>query len=377
MSEPVESVSIEVNLRKIEHWSDLSITRALDAHATIGLVTPFEPEREEFRTTFKPFSFIPFNVDIQRPGRSAGFAAAERLFTGTLIDVVPRAAADVTLCDVTAYSRPAKLAYGDMPWDAVPFEVSGLSLRDIAAKLCEPLGIEVVVLGDDGAPFQRVRPTKRSKKTNKVFGGAGQESLTLEGNVQEFLADLARQRGLVMSSSATGQLVFQRSVEPGRPVVSLVEGQQPLLSVEPSFNPMDYYSEITGVVPARKGRRGFRHTEKNPFPMSERQCMSFNLDDTEAADAPFAVKAKMGRMFANMVSYVVTLPTWRTPKGALWAPNQTVTLKAPSAMVYREIELLIRDVTLYQNATESQAQLTLVLPGAFSGGVPARLPWGE
>lgn len=83
-------------------------------------------------------------------------------------------------------------------------------------------------------------------------------------------------------------------------------------------------------------------------------------------------------MFGNMVSYVVEgIPTWRDPKGNLWRPNTTITLKAPEAMIYRETEFLIRNVTLRQDAQSKTATLGLVLPGAFSGETPSRLPFEE
>lgn len=372
MSEAPEQVSVTVNGKDVSFWSEIELHLALDAHPVVSLVAPFEPERKEFRKLFVPFSRAPVEAKV----------GGQLLFTGMLIDVLPQLTPEARYVGVTAYARPAKLLDSDMPHEAVPFEVNDLTLTQIARKLCEPLGIGVVLGSNEGSEFHRVRPTKRTRTTNvKVSGGAGQETITEKGNVQDFLAELARQRGLVMTSTAKGELLFQRSIQPGKPVAKFEEGVQPLSGVSPQFNPQEYYSEITGVVPARRGRRGFSHTEQNPFPPAERVCMSFDLDDTEAADAPAAVKAKMGRMFANMCSYTVLVPTWRNPRGKLWTPNETVTLKAPTAMVYRETELLIRDVILREtrNDTDSArtAELVLVLPGAFSGGVPPSLPWVE
>ena len=67
------------------------------------------------------------------------------------------------------------------------------------------------------------------------------------------------------------------------------------------------------------------------------------------ADAPAAVRARLGRMFANAFSVSVELPTWRDPGGRLWKPNTTVRLKAPDAMIYTESEFLIRNVVLRGN----------------------------
>ena len=48
-------------------------------------------------------------------------------------------------------------------------------------------------------------------------------------------------------------------------------------------------------------------------------------------------------------------------------------------VILHDIEghFLIRDVFLKENASEKTASLGVVLPGAFSGQAPARLPWEE
>jgi len=105
--------------------------------------------------------------------------------------------------------------------------------------------------------------------------------------------------------------------------------------------------------------------------------LSFLVDDTDAGDLPDAVRAKMGRMFGNAVSYVVEVPTWRDPQRGLWWPNTLVTLEAPEAMVYRPTTLLVRNVVLHQSAESQTASLGLVLPESFGDQVPASMPWEE
>jgi hypothetical protein len=46
-------------------------------------------------------------------------------------------------------------------------------------------------------------------------------------------------------------------------------------------------------------------------------------------------------------------------------------------MIYNESEFLVRDVMLTRGANKKSAALNVVLPGAFSGQVPERLPWDE
>jgi prophage tail gpP-like protein len=84
----------------------------------------------------------------------------------------------------------------------------------------------------------------------------------------------------------------------------------------------------------------------------------------------------LGRMVASVATYTVEdLPTWRDPAGKLWAPNTTIMITAPGAMIYKETELLIRAIKFKQTGDEETATLELVLPGSFGGTQPKALPW--
>lgn len=345
MPDRLEEVSITVDDRRWRAWSGLEITRTIDKLSTVSFEAPFEPERDAFRETFRPFSFKPLELHV----------GEELLFTGTLVDVRPSVDPDKKTVEASGYARPGALLDCNAPASAWPLELNGLKLGRIAETLLEPFGIDVQVDADEGAAFRRValRPNEK---------------------IHSFLGKLARQRGLIMADTPEGALRFYRSTATGSPVVRLREGEPPLTSVEPSFNPQAYFSEITGRAQARAGAAGSGHTVQNEH-LGVLRPHAFTLEDTDDADAPAATEAKLGRMFGNMVTLRAEVPTWRDPDATLWKPDTTVMLEAPGAMVYSETEFLVRDVTLRQDAGSITAELGLVLPGAFSGEVPQELPW--
>lgn len=351
MPERIELVTLRIAGREFKAWESISIGRHLDEFTTVGFSAPFDPERRDFRDTFRPFSFQPVTVDV----------GDERVFTGTLMGVDPDPSPEGRSVRCSAYAKCAHLNDCTMPPSAFPLELNGLTLWQIAEKVCEPFGIDLVIEANDGAPFRRV-------------------ALKPDDIVLRFLADLAKQRNLVISDNAAGGLVFLRSVWVGEeaPVATLREGEAPLTSLTPTLNPQAYFTEITGVAKTRSGRLGGRFTIKNPFaPEGVFRPLTFELDDTDDADVPEATQAKLGRMFGNALSLSAKVPTWRMPGAALWRPNVLVTLEAPSSMIYRPTPFLVRDVILEKEEDEQTAQLELVLPGAFSGAPPSELPWLE
>lgn len=346
MPERVEDVAILIDEQRWRAWESVEITLALDNFASVAFTAPWEPERREFRETFQPFTYKPLEVLV----------GGERLFTGTLVGVNPAVTPEARTLQASGYSMPGVLQDACEPASAWPLELNGLTLRQIAEKLLEPFGLGVQMDADDGTPFRRV-------------------ALEPDGNVYQLLVDLAKQRGLVISDTPTGALRFLRSATGGQPVAWFREGEQPLLSVAATFSPQAYYSEITGIAKTRHGRGGSRYTVANTKLPGVIRPLAFTLDDTDGPDVPAAARAKLGRMFANALSVQVEVPTWRTHDGALWAPNTTVMLEAPGAMIFRSTEFVIRTVTLRQNDEATTAGLELVLPGAYSGEIPETLPW--
>lgn len=348
MPERLEDVSITIDGRRWHAWTSIEIKTSLDSFSTIAFDAPFEPDRAEFRSTFQPFSYKPLVVSI----------GGEVVFDGVLVDVTPSRDPDEGAVQLTAYAKPAVLEDATPPASAVPLELNGLSLRQIAERLLEPFGLEVEIDDEGGAVFRRVA----LEPTDKIHG---------------FLVQLAQQRGLLIANTAEGRLRFVRAATPDQapPRAHLREGQPPLIDVTARFSPQSYFSEITAIAQTRAGRLGAQYTVPNPHLTGVVRPHTFQLSDTDDSDAPTAARAKLGRMLGNMAAYTIELPTWRDPHGELWTPNTTLTLEAPGAMIYRATQLLIRSVMLKQDDESITSELELALPGAFSGDPPTELPW--
>jgi prophage tail gpP-like protein len=344
VNDPNETV-ISVNGRRFRFWSSVSIRRALDTMDTINLSAPFEPGE----TPFQPFAFPTVGVTI----------GGDQLFTGTIVGVSPVVASGGRTLQVSGYSLPGVLGDCQAPVSAYPLEFSAVTLPTIAAQMCKPFGITTTFDGPAGPAFEWVECTPTT-------------------TVLSFLADLAKKRGLVISSTPAGALKFWKSAGAGSPVATLREGAAgPLLSVTPTFNPQGFYSHITGAEMSLVGVDGASYTVANPHASGTIRPHNFDVDDTQEGDLPDIVKAKAGRMFGAMVSYSVEVSTWRDEAGALWAPNTTLKLFSPGAMVNSEYSFLIRSVEFRRDSRSETATLELVLPGSFSGEIPETLPWDE
>lgn len=348
-AESDDEVALLIDGDRFRFFSRIRITRAIDSISTIEFSAPFESDSPELRETFRPFSYKPMTVTV----------GGDPLFTGIMVGVSPILENDRKTVGVSGYSLPGVLDDCTPPASFLQLErleFNNQGLTQIAESIAAPFGLSVEFLADQGAVFERVA----AKPEKKVLS---------------FLIELAKQRNLVTSDTELGALVFQQSVAAGSPVARLQQGASPILSVAPFFSPQEYYSHITGLGLVTVGTDGSQFTVKNERLEGVIRPVTFKTPDTTDADVKAAVEAKVGRMFGNMAAYSVQVDTWRTPSGELWAPNTTVTLLAPGAMVYTEYEFVIRSVEFNREPRATTAILNLVIPGAFSGQIPETLPW--
>src|SRR5690606_24238755 len=144
-------------------------------------------------------------------------------------------------------------------------------LFQIAKRLCEPFEVTVNPSVPVGSTFQQVKCEP-------------------DQDIYSFLVDLAKQRGLVIADNANGELLIRRSESAGNPVARLAG--QPVAMLTPTLSPESYYSEMTVSAPKTSRHVGSRSTEKNPKYLGTNiRPLNFTLEDTEAADVPFAVRA--------------------------------------------------------------------------------------
>lgn len=348
-----------IGTKAFEHWTSIEIVQSIDAFSQVSLTAPFEPESKAFREMFRPLSFTP--IEVTRGN--------EPEFMGTLVCVDPHVTPTERSVSVEAYSRAGVLC--DC---CAPVEMRGglafnkLWLSAIAARLCEPFRVKVHVMSDVQAaastPFRCVRIDQTQK-------------------VHDFLVGLAKQRGILLTDDEFGDLVMRRAVPASGATAEvhadLREGAPPLLSVKPTFNPQDYYSEITCVGSRNRGGGGGIFVQHNPFlPADLTRTATIQVEDIENGDVPRASRAQLARMIGHCASWEVELPGHLTEFGEQWRPNTIVSLLAPSAMIYAPTRLLVRRVTRRQTADTESTTLGLCLPGALSDGeLPDRLPWDE
>lgn len=348
------AVEITIDGVTLKHWQAVRIRRSIDTVSTVEVIAPFDPDDKTKRRVFRPFSYLDASVKI----------GGGSIFKGTLISVDPMLDNTSNTVSAAFYGLPGVLAdctapasayaerNGAIEWDNSSFAVI---LEDVARMF----GLKVILQDDAGAPFERV--------------GLGPNV-----KVMGFLTELAAQRNLVINDTPEGALRVQKAVVSGAPIANIEAGAAgPIVEVSAMFNPQEYYSHITGIAPVIIGLAGTQYTVKNTRLGDKVRPYTFDSQDLLDTEIKQSVESKIGRMFANAVSYRATAATWRDQSGKLWEPNTIIKLKAPRVMIYKPFDFLIRGVQFDKNADSETAILDLVLIGSLAGQIPGKLPWDE
>ena len=340
-----DDITLRIGKREITEWESLKIDHSLTSMSTIQAVIPFEDPTKETRGLLRPFTYEPVDT----------FIGNELQFNGTLVSVEPRVLPGVMRVVIGAYAKPGVLS----DCTTAGREFSRMKLEDIIRSICGPYSIPLVSAEDTGKAFD-------------------QKNISVDRRIMEFFVQLAQLKNMVINNTESGALRLYRPIADGKPVATINADSAPLVRVTPRFNARAYYSSISGTAPTIPGFPGGNKTPlQNPFLRGTFRPIYFTVKAENEAETASMVSSKISRMFANACDYEVEMAGWEDPSGALWKVNTMISLEYPRAMIYKPYKFLVSRVSFQVSANEKVTVLTLVVPGSYSGNIPARLPWVE
>jgi prophage tail gpP-like protein len=233
-----------------------------------------------------------------------------------------------------------------------PLEFKKLNLRDLAERILTPLGISIVFDVDEDPQFSRVDADP-------------QESAF------QFLADLARQRGVLITSTAQGKVLFTRAAS-GAPVATIFEDFPPFREINARFDGRErfYTYRAMGQSPKKNSKVAIAKDDAVPAT----RYLTFSADDATAEDLQKAAEWQRSKQLADALTIPFPVSSWYDPNGNLWKENTIVTVVSPSIFVPNGYDFLIRSVEYLFEPSGISAVLNLVPPQVFTGE-PIVEPW--
>lgn len=307
----------------------------------------------------------------------------------------------------TCMQKTAVLAHCNLPKSLYPRTQYNASLKTIAERICNVFGIEVEV--DAGA----------ADAANRKFA---ETAIKPNETLAEYLSNLAKQRGLIITSTPEGNLrIAVDTLNKVTPILKLVNPTGKI-----TFSGDKVFSDIMAVRPAtgaaqtpdtakivlnamrEKAAKAKKEGWQSVF-ASEEESRSFNerLKAAEKAQAstpnvgnpgggartttsvalpvfrpktitqstayPQPIKdfaeAEKRRMLISACSLQVKLSYIYTSDGNLLDVNQIVTVNAPALNIDTDTDFLIREISLNLDTGGNSCDLTLIPADWYQGNM--------
>ena len=339
------AITIVVESTHFRFFTGFSIKSSIGSLDTVSIGSPYF-DTQESRDSFQPLRYK----------KAAVYYGKNLFFDGILLAPVADLNPDSETLSLNLYPKCGVLSNSTLPLSVYPIEYNNLNLKQIAENVCSVFSVKVDFRGDPGASFEKVAPSPTTK-------------------VLSFIIDLAKKRGFQVTNNIHGDLLIWKA-EDSRPVSFVKEGELPFISCNPSFDPENYYSEISGLTPETEEKASESYTWENPFLKDYDQYLTVEFNDIDNADLKGSVEAMAGRMFGSAGKYALVLNTHRDSDNNLFAKNQTIRALATKSNIYNETNFLIDTVELSRTDDSGDlANFALVLPGAYTGQLPEEVPW--
>ncbi|GHU13034.1 hypothetical protein FACS1894161_2500 [Spirochaetia bacterium] len=235
LGDNIQDVSIIIDGKKFTGWTGYELVLSYDGFDSFSFSAPYSETLKNFRETVMPFTFKNCQV----------FYDNILQFKGTLLTPDPELTDTEKEINLQGYPLCGILIDCTVPPAYYPGDYEGLNLKEIAEKVAGAYGIKVIFNDDPGDIFTKVN----FEPTEKVL---------------DFLSKMAKQRQFLYTNDQNGRLVFFKAKKE-RALTSFTEGEVPLISIKPKFQPQSFYSHITGFTKTQPEAGSFIYTWENKF----------------------------------------------------------------------------------------------------------------
>lgn len=271
------------------------------------------------------------------------------IVNGVLYTVAPEISDNGLSVTLEGFSFAADVVDSTMP---TPYEQEDISLEDRANQLLQHIGIKSEFTADQGGTFARVT----GEITDNLFN---------------HIQSLASQRGLLVSSTPEGNLLFQKTTE-SEPVGTIESGDPLPIGWGAKFDGRKLFNQITAIGESPGAPTKTATVTDDNVPRS--RFLTFKADDTTEGDLEAAAAWKRSKQFADALTIPFPVSSWYAPNGDLWRENTLVSVVSPEIFVPNGFTFLIRQVEYVLENSGRTATLSLVPPNVYTGERIV-LPW--
>jgi prophage tail gpP-like protein len=227
-----------------------------------------------------------------------------------------------------------------------PYEVNKTTLKQRAIDLMEGFGINVQWDVEDDLLFDKMT----AAPTDTIFS---------------HLLKYAKQRGVLISSTITGDLQFLRANVNGKSIGTIEEGKQGFLNYTAKFDGRKRFNSYKAIGQSPKKNNKFAIAKDDKVPKS--RMLTFKAPDSTEGDMKSAAEWRRSAQLSEALTIPFDGDGFYAPNGEIWKENEIVTVKSPVLSIPEGFNFLIKRVNLKKESSGNKFSLSLVPPQVYSG----------
>jgi len=274
------------------------------------------------------------------------------MVSGYLYTVSPSITADSRVLDLVGWSYTADVIDSTVK---PPYEQKKVSLQQRAMELVEPLGIQVLYEAGEDEQFERVTANPQD-------------------GISAHLLRLSSQRGILMSSTPKGQVIFYRTETGQKSVGTLQEGVPPFLGMSSMFDGRKRFNVYKAIAQTRKKKKKTAVAKDDAVPRS--RFLTFTANESTAGNIQTAADWRRSKQVAEALEIPLDVKGWYAPNGELWRENTIVTVISETNFIPNGFDFLIKSVEFSLDDKGTASTLQIVPPQVYTGE-PLVEPWLE
>ena len=240
--------------------------------------------------------------------------------------------------------------------------------KSVTDKWCPQIKIDAKVKSKY-VTDEKVFPRVACKPTEKVF---------------EHLSKLAMQRGLLLSNTASGDLLITKADMNSAPIGTIIEDVS-ILGInettgqadqfEAKFLGRDRFSQYQAILKsAGKKKTKYKQSAFDKVVPTPR-LLTFHAEDDVPGGAVFDAQWRRNKAAADAMTIDFPVNTWYGPDKKLWHPNTRLTIKSPTMGTAQGFTYLISRVEFKYSKNGSISNLQLKPPSVYDAQAEIIEPW--
>ena len=340
-------MTLKINNKVFDYFNGFAVQLRFDAVASaFSFSVYFDPENADHKLLLKPLKYA--RAVVEHNG--------EVLITGTILNHTFKSGPQKSLVLLSGYSLPGVLEDCEITPSVYPLQSDGLTLKEIAEKLCKPFNISVAISESVKERMDKTFDVSDAKETQSV---------------KSYLTELAAQKNIILTHTSVGALLFTEAKADQKPFFHF-ENNIPGTEYSLSVNGQGMHKDITVLKQASdvEGANAGEETITNPFVSAFRSKVVVQSSGTDIETQQAAKNIRADEL--KNIKLSIATDRWEID-GKIVKPNSIISVHNNELFIYNKTNFFVESVSLKGDSKETTATLECVLPAVYNGREPVNI----